>query len=110
MITSELLEEDPSLIDLIDKFIARLPSMQTAILNAYNKKDYEHFSGLIHQLKGVGGGYGYPMLSALCAEIEVSAKEDNFDKIKNQLNEFKLLSDKILAGSDANHKLAKANK
>ena len=109
MITSELLVEEPELIDLIDKFIAHLPGTQKAIIHAYEEKDFESFLGLIHKMKGVGGGYGYPMLTTLCAEIELTMEEKNFDKVTKQLNEFSLIGEKILAGKDENHKIAKAD-
>ncbi|MCK5385909.1 MAG: Hpt domain-containing protein [Gammaproteobacteria bacterium] len=106
IITSELLKEEPDLISLIDRFISRLPGMQEAIVKAFNDKDWETFTDLIHQMKGVGGNYGYPMLTTLCTEIEAMAKEENFAKVENQLNEFNLISENILAGSDENHKIA----
>jgi len=107
IITSELLKEEPDLIDLIDRFISHLPGMQEAIIDAHDEKDWETFTGLIHQMKGVGGNYGYPMLTTLCAEIEVMVKEENFAKVVKQLNDFQLMSKNILAGSDENHNIAK---
>ena len=106
IIISELLKEEPDLVNLIDRFISRLPGMQDAIIKAFSDKDWETFTGLIHQMKGVGGNYGYPMLTTLCAEIEVMAKEENFSKVESQLNEFQIMSKSILAGSDENHKIA----
>ena len=106
IITSELLKEEPYLIDLIDRFILRFPGMQDAIIKAHDTKDWETFTGLIHQMKGVGGNYGYSMLTTLCAEIETMVEEENFSKVKNQLLEFKIMSKNILAGSDENHKIA----
>ena len=107
-ITSSLLEEDPGLIDLIDKFISRLPILCDDIFKVYGDNDIEEFSKLIHQMKGVGGNYGYPMLSELCAAIEVTCTEE-FSKVKNQLDELKSIKEKILAGSEENHKIASAN-
>lgn len=106
IISSELLKSEPDLIDLIDRFISRLPGMQEVIIKAHNEKDWETFAGLIHQMKGVGGNYGYPMLTMLCAEIEMTIKEENFSKVENQLNEFQIMGKNILAGSDENHKIA----
>ena len=105
-ITSELLKDDPELVDLIDRFISRLPSMQESIIEAYDDKDWETFKNSIHQMKGVGGNYGYPMLTSICFDIEAKVKEERFDEIKNQLDEFKLVCKKIIAGSDENHKMA----
>ena len=105
IITSELLLEDPGLIDLIDRFISRLPNMQAAIVKAYSEKDWEHFTSLIHQMKGVGGNYGYPMLTDLCADIEVKAKEKDENKVDELIKKFEILSLSILSGKDENHNI-----
>ena len=109
IITSSLLEEEPDLIDLIDKFISRLPGMRDDILQSHQQKDWEKFLKLIHQLKGVGGGYGYAMITEICAEIEESCNDEDFEKVGAQIDEFKNMSEQVLAGSDENHKIAMAN-
>ncbi|GMR16519.1 MAG: hypothetical protein BMS9Abin31_0860 [Gammaproteobacteria bacterium] len=108
LITSKLIIEDPGLIDLVDRFISRLPGMHDAITKAYDDNEWEVFVDLIHQMKGVGGNYGYSELTTLCSDIEVAAKEQNFEKVKSQLKEFKLLSESIVAGKDENRNIAKA--
>ena len=107
VITSELLKNDPDLIDLIDKFLSRLLDMQEKIIKVHDELDWEAFLSLIHQMKGVGGNYGYPMLTELCADIELKTKEEKYDEVSNKLVEFKLMCEQILAGKDENHKLAK---
>ena len=109
IITSELLKEDPELIDLIDRFISRLPDMQSAIIRAYDEKEWDIFTSLIHQMKGVGGNYGYPILTRLCEEIEVTIKNKCFSDVNSQLESFKIVSENILAGSEENHNLAKSS-
>ena len=106
MLTSDLLIEDPDLIDLIDKFISRLPEMRKAILRAYEEKKWEEFSGLVHQMKGVGGGYGYPMLTELCAKIEVQLKYQNMENVAALIQGFNDMAEQILAGNDENHRIA----
>ncbi|MFK5915172.1 MAG: Hpt domain-containing protein [Woeseiaceae bacterium] len=106
VITSELLKDDPDLIELIDRFLSRLPAMQEKIVNACDEKEWDMFVGLIHQMKGVGGNYGYPMLTTLCADIEVAVKAEDYDKVNNQLSEFKELAKSILDGSEENHRIA----
>jgi len=108
IITSELLTEDPNLIDLIDKFISRLPGMVAAIMKAHEDEDWENFASLIHQMKGVGGNYGYPKLSDICFKIEAVVRDKNYAEVKDQLNDFNMMHKSILAGSDENHNIAKA--
>lgn len=69
LLTSDLLHDEPDLINLIDKFMTRLPIMKDAIIKANTEGEIEELSGLVHQMKGVGGGYGYPMLTELCAKL-----------------------------------------
>jgi len=110
IITSDLLKEDPDLIDLIDRFITRLPEMTEAIMNAGMDESWDMFTDLVHQLKGVGGNYGYPVLTEICVVIEAGLREKNYAEVKNLLSDFKIMSDSILAGNDENHKIAVGNK
>jgi len=107
MITSNLLVDDADLIDLIDKFMVRLPILRDSINLAYSDNNQVEFFGLIHQLKGVGGGYGYPMLTELCANIEMADKMGN--DIDLLMEEFNLMCEEIVAGNDENRKIAEAN-
>ena len=107
VITSELLKDDPDLVDLIDRFLSRLLDMQEKIIKAHDEEDWETFLSLVHQMKGVGGNYGYPMLTTLCADIELKAKEEKYSEVSDKLIQFKLTCEQILAGKDDNHKLAK---
>ncbi len=107
LITSNLLENDPELIDLIDKFIGRLPGMQKAINDAYDNNNEEQLSGLIHQMKGVGGNYGYPALTELCAKIEFQITSQNTETISSLMQEFNQMIEEIISGYDQNHEIAR---
>jgi len=54
----------------------------------------------------VAGNYGYPELSELCANIEDHLSEEKSEGVSNQLAEFKRMAEKIIAGSEENHKIA----
>lgn len=106
MLTSDLLNEDPDLIDLIDKFMSRLPGMRDAINQAHTDQQNEELSSLIHQMKGVGGGYGYPMLTQQCAKIEFQVANENIENVVVLVEEFNQIVEQILEGKDENHKIA----
>jgi HPt (histidine-containing phosphotransfer) domain-containing protein len=110
VITSELLKEAPDLIDLIDRFISRLPKIREEIINAYDIKDWDGFIRLVHQMKGVGGNYGYHMFTDLCADIETLVKEEKYTVVKIKLDEFNIICEQILAGSEENHKIVEKSK
>lgn len=106
MLTSSLLEDDPELIDLIDKFIKRLPAMRDAINKAQTDNNEEELSSLVHQLKGVGGNYGYPMLTELSAKIEFQITSKHTENVTKLIEEFNQMVDQIIQGHDENHKIA----
>jgi hypothetical protein len=54
----------------------------------------------------VGGGYGYPMLTELCAKIEVQLKHQNMENVTALIEAFNDMADQILAGNDENHRIA----
>lgn len=105
LLTSDLLNDDPDLIDLIDKFMTRLPAMRDVINLAYSDNKEEELSGLIHQMKGVGGNYGYPVLTELCAKIEFQITSQNRENVSALIEEFNLLVEEILGSGDENHKI-----
>lgn len=106
MLTSGILDDEPDLIDLIDKFISRLPGMWDSIRQAHKVQDEEEFLRLIHQMKGVGGGYGYPVLTELCSQIEFQTENQNHEKVIELMEEFNLMVDRICEGQNENHKIA----
>ena len=103
--TSSLLAEEPYLLDLVDKFMLRLPVLLDAINLAYKNKDKETFLGFVHQLKGAGGGYGYDILTELCANIEQQYTKNNEDDLIMLLAEFNAVVRQILADHQENHKI-----
>lgn len=110
IITSELLKEDPGLIDLIDRFISRLPEMRENIIGAHDIQDWDNFAILVHQMKGVGGNYGYHVITDLCAEIELLVQEKNYSDVKIKLEELNVICEKIIASKEENHKIIEMNK
>ena len=69
--------DDSDLSGLIDQFVCglseKVQNMQAALANG----DFEGLGRLAHQLKGVGGGYGYPKLTDLAKTLEDAAKSED---------------------------------
>ena len=80
--------------------------MREAINLAHSDNNEEELSGLIHQMKGVGGGYGYPTLTELCVKVEFQLVSQNSENTNALIGEFNSLVDEILEGKDENHKIA----
>jgi CheY-like chemotaxis protein/HPt (histidine-containing phosphotransfer) domain-containing protein len=76
-LVSTLLAEEPELADLIQSFVAKLPSMVEDLAAAQRAQDWASLKAKAHDLKAVGGGYGFAPVSAIAAKIEFEvAKKD----------------------------------
>jgi len=65
---------DPDMLELIEMFVTELPTRIDAILDACQKNDLATVATVAHQIKGAGGGYGYPMLTDVAKALEMGAK------------------------------------
>ena len=54
---------------------------------ALNDNDFANIQSIGHSTKGVGGGYGFDLMSELGAEIESAAKENDADKIREKIDQ-----------------------
>jgi HPt (histidine-containing phosphotransfer) domain-containing protein len=109
MITSDLLAEEPEIIGLIDEFILRLPGKMEAVNETFIKQNWTEFAVQIHQIKGIGGAFGYPMLSVIAEEIECFLKEQNYTETQNLIEKLNSLSVMIVAGKDENYNIIRRN-
>jgi CheY-like chemotaxis protein/HPt (histidine-containing phosphotransfer) domain-containing protein len=65
---------DSGLAEIIDQFVATLPQRLEGMRQAMEAGCYTDLQRLAHQLKGGGGGYGYPGLTHAARRLEAAAK------------------------------------
>ena len=85
---SDLLQDDPDLIDIVEEFVEGLDGRIDELQAAFRTQDWEMMTTLAHRLKGAGGSYGYPDISSLGATMEHEFKAhsaSDFDAWMNQL-------------------------
>lgn len=100
-IASELVQEDASFADIVVQFVEGLDARLAKMHDAIEKSDFEALRGAAHQLKGSGGGYGYPILTELAAELERFAQSEVLDDCKTALDELKNTCSCVVVESDA---------
>ena len=100
-IGSELVQEDASFADIVVQFVEGLDNRLAKMQDAIEKSDFEALRGAAHQLKGSGGGYGYPILTELAAELERFAQSEVLDDCKTALDELKNTCSCVVVESDA---------
>lgn len=75
---------DPDLEELISGFLENRIKDIEILKNAASQGDLSALKSVGHNLKGVGGGYGFAKITELGAGIEASAKINDMERI-NQL-------------------------
>ena len=88
-IVSELVREDPSFADIVLRFVAGLGDRLRQMEQALRTNDFETLRIAAHQLKGSGGGHGYPALSDSASRLEKHALQQATDECLDAFAELK---------------------
>jgi HPt (histidine-containing phosphotransfer) domain-containing protein len=78
-IGSELVRDDPDFADLVVQFVAGLDERLAVMERALRQADFETLRAAAHQLKGSGGGYGYPIITEHASRLEQYATRHESD-------------------------------
>ena len=101
LIGSDLVRGDPFFADIVFHFVdglgTRLETMETAIRSA----DFERLRVAAHQLKGSGGGYGYPVLSERAARLERKARAGVLADCNQAFADLKQVCERIVVDGNA---------
>ncbi len=92
---------DPDMTEVIDAFVARLPAAIAAMSEALGNNCFEELRRLAHQLKGSGGGYGYPSLTDQALRLEQAAKADDVEAARLAITELQETIRAAIAGRDS---------
>jgi len=68
-------ENDPDMRDLVREFACGLPGRAAALEELHATRMHAELQRLAHQLKGAGGGYGFPLITELAAALEATLKQ-----------------------------------
>jgi len=82
-----VVQVDPDLEDLIPGFLENRRLDAEKLRADIESNDFDSIEALGHSIKGVGGGYGFKLMSEYGANIETSAKERNTDVIQENINQ-----------------------
>ncbi len=97
-LVSSLLEEEPEMIDLVQKFVSRLPKYIQDIHQCDKDENWKGLSEAIHILKGTSGNYGFNELLKLTQDIEFELTKENFEGVHNMVMMFDKLHNRIKLG------------
>ena len=94
-------ENEPAISEILNIFTDSLPETLSDMRFAMQGGDGSTLASLAHQLKGAGGGYGYPVVSEAAAELEQLAKEEDWEMIGTTLVKLESICAAILRGRHA---------
>lgn len=67
--------DDPDFAELLEMFVEGIVEKKENLLSASRAGDFETIRKTAHQLKGSGGGYGFPGITEHALALEMSVKE-----------------------------------
>jgi CheY-like chemotaxis protein len=68
------LADDPDMREVLVGFVSNLPRRAERLVDLMEKQDFEQLRQVVHQLKGAGGGYGFPEITRRAASAEKAIK------------------------------------
>ena len=97
-IISSLLAEEPDLADLVMQFIDGLPASIRQINAAAIAQDWVLLKKNIHDLKGMGGNFGFADLTRIAKQVEAEIASQQYQNISALLQELDTILERILLG------------
>lgn len=78
---------DPDLEDLIPGFLENRNADIGKLRAELDNGDFVNLCSIGHSIKGVGGGYGFDLMSKLGADIEAAAKVKDANTIEEKISQ-----------------------
>lgn len=97
-IVSRLEFNDPAAQSILLQYVQGLPDTINRLQDLYARSDWETFRKVVHDLKGSGGNFGYPTLSALSERIEQELRQDKLQTVADLLAELARQCERVYLG------------
>ncbi len=80
-----IVQVDEDLEGLIPGFLKNRGQDVEKLRAELEQSNFVNVSSIGHSIKGVGGGYGFDLMSELGAKIEIAGKESNVEVIRENI-------------------------
>lgn len=87
--------DDPDFCDLLGMFLESLNERRSELDSLFQKRQWDTLGQVAHQIKGAGGGYGFPGLTRKASGLEEAVKRANQDEIAYVMQELFAYMDRL---------------
>lgn len=95
---STLLINEPDMIDLVERFVDKLPHYINKIVASDECGDWDELRNHVHDLKGTSGNYGFNELYRLMQSVEFELTKENYNGVHSVINQLEGIYERIQAG------------
>lgn len=88
--------EDPDMKDILEMFVQELPSRAEDLRRCLRENETAKLARVAHQLKGAGGGYGFPLISEVAGRLEATIASLNGSPAAATLEEVRRQVDALI--------------
>ena len=89
--------DDPDYTDILNVFVEGVPQRIQSLKKMYEGQQIAELECLAHQLKGAGGGYGFPGVSETATNLESACQSSDLEAISARLDELTAYLSRIAA-------------
>lgn len=100
-IISQLLVNDADMSDIVQLFIDGLDEKLQELREAIEGQNWQQVRFVAHNLKGTGGGVGYPMVTEVAIRLMIHAEQTDQQAANSTLQELVTLTKRIKSGFPA---------
>ena len=96
-----ILSGDPDMLELIQLFVDEIPERARSLRDFWERKEFAELRRIAHQLKGAGGGYGFPTLGNAAGTLErqlniaMESQTPDLTSIARQVDELLSLCNRV---------------
>ncbi len=92
---------DEVMLQVVDKFVTELPNFHRQLANSLAARDWKAARGLAHQLAGMGGTMGYPVVSEIAMAMTAQIRAENFAESERLITRLGSVIARIVRGHRA---------
>ena len=98
-VVSTVQDDDPVIVRVINNFVNKLPSYYADLTSAIEQRDWDAMRALVHNLKGLGGSMGYPLITEVATAMYFQIEIENIPGLQQLNVRLEQLVNRIQQGS-----------